>query len=332
MIRSETIDNAKFLMIFLVVFGHLIESIMNNSELIKITYLSIYSFHIPVFIILSGMLSKPECSEERTRKTIISILIPFVSFTFLYEIFNVIIHGNISNYSLNFQPYWILWFLFSLFLWKLFLPIILNFRFPILISIFISLGAGYVDSIGYFLGIAKTLYFFPFFLIGHQLSTAVLSNQLLLSMPKPLFCIILILNVAFFWWLREFPHQWLYGSFSYKRLDIDSIYGAAIRLSMYAISAISAVAVIMLIPSTKSKISKLGENSLYVYVWHGFFVNFFVSIGLIGFVGDLWPPITLTIILFGALILTFVLSTKFVAQNTQNLILNPVKNLLLNKS
>lgn len=332
MIRSGTIDNAKFLMIFLVVFGHLIEPIINNSGLIKTTYLSIYSFHMPVFIILAGMLSKPEYSIERTRKTIISILIPLISFTFLYEISNIIIHGNFSSYSIGFQPYWILWFLFSLFLWKLFLPVILNFRFPILISIAVALIAGYVDSVGFFLGISRTLYFFPFFLIGQQLTTKVLSNNLLLKIPKPIYCVVLILNVAVFWLLRDYSHQWLYGSFSYERLDVNGIYGSAIRLSMYAISIITSIAIIMLIPSTKSKISELGGNSLYVYVWHGFFVKIFVGIGLISFLGNLWAPITLTIVFLGALILTLLLSTKFVAKNTQKLILNPVNSMLLNKS
>ena len=126
----------------------------------------VYSFHIPVFILIAGALTSPEMSYNYIQKNIDSLLIPFITFTILYEVLNILSTSTVSRYTLNLQPYWILWFLFSLFIWRIILPIIMSFRFPLLFSVIVSLVAGYIEDVGYFFGISRTIYFFPFFILG----------------------------------------------------------------------------------------------------------------------------------------------------------------------
>ncbi len=328
-IRNKVLDNTKFLMILLVAYGHLLEALIDQSVVIKSIYLSIYSFHMPVFILLSGILTKIDYSQDRMEKTITSILIPFLAFTFLFETMYIMTYGKMSEYTMNFEPFWILWFLFSLFLWKMFLPVVIKFRYPITLSIIIALLAGYIDSVGYFFGLGRTLYFFPFFLIGHKLSVFVLSDERLINKPKILFISILVLNIALFGWFNNIQHQWLFGSESYSALGVDSWYAAIIRLGIYGISIITSISILMLVPSTESKISTYGSNSLYVYVWHGFFIKIFASLGLISFIWEVSSLLALWILFFIALALTIILSTEFVEKNTQRFVLKPVKNILL---
>jgi len=325
--RNPKLDNAKYLLIVIVVFGHLIELLINKNTLLKAIYLSIYSFHMPLFILIAGMLTKIIYSEKQINKTISGILIPFILFTILYEILNLFIYGNLSNYTLNFQPYWILWFLFSLFIYKILLPIIIKFKFPVLLSIITSLLAGYINSIGYSFGISRTLYFFPFFIIGYIYLDSLLLK--LNKIPKKYYIIIIFLNIIFFYYMRDMPHQWLYGSYSYGRLDMKEWFSWLIRLSFYIISFITSISVLMIIPDKELFFTKFGINSLYVYLWHGFFIKFISALGLIILIKSL-PSFALIIVIFLiALIISSFLSLTFIKNFTYNMLIKPIERILL---
>lgn len=332
MLRNNVFDKVKLLMVFLVVFGHLIEPIINQSEVIKTIYKSIYSFHMPVFIILAGVFAKSDVSENTTFKNLKTLIIPFLVFTFLYETYNIIVDGTISNYTLNWQPYWILWFLFSMFIWKVTLPIIMQFKFPLLLSIIASLSAGYASDVGYFLGISRTLYFFPFFILGYKLGPSLLSNIFLLKIPRVFYIAVLLMNIAVFWVFNDLPHLWLYGSFSYERIGNVEWYAFVIRSILYFISVISSVAILMLMPDRKSILSIRGQNSLFVYVWHGFFVKIGMYFGVMQALNNISNALALIALFTISILITALLSSGFVENLTNRFLLIPAQRLLLIKS
>lgn len=323
--RNYLLDNAKFIIIFFVVFGHMIEPLIDQSSIIKIIYLAIYSFHMPTFALISGMLSKVDLSSEEISKLVNSIIAPFIAFTFLYELFNLLIQGDISSYTKNLQPFWILWFLFSLFVWRLLLPIFLKFRFPIFIAFVVSVAAGYFESIGYFLGISRTLYFFPFFISGYKLTPSIFTHVKLRNISRFVLIGVIAANLALFSFFHDMKYQWLYGSYSYLALESYGWLAGATRIALYGLSFLTVMSILLLIPSKKMSISRKGRNSLHVYVWHGFFIKVFISTGLIGIVGQL-PAIIVLICLFAlSSVLTFMLSSALIEKSTQRFIINPVK-------
>ncbi len=328
MARNSVFDNTKFLMIFFVVFGHFIEAFLTKSDVIKTLYLSIYSFHMPVFVLLSGMLMKIEFSEHSLKKNLASLVVPLIVFTVLYEALNLFLKHEVSFYTLNLMPYWTLWFFYSLFIWKIILPMILQFRYPFLLSIVIALIAGLVNDVGYFLGVSRTLYFFPFFILGYKLGITGLSNIHLNKIPKVFYMLILVLNVAFFWYFNDYQHQWMYGSFSYERLKFGNE-GLLVRAVLYFVSFTTTLSILMLMPSKQSIISRLGENSLYVYIWHGFFVKIALHYGAVEAFKGISTVMTLMILFVLALLLTFLLSARLVATKTQSLILDPMQRLIM---
>lgn len=332
MLRNNVFDNAKLIMIFLVVFGHLIEPIIKQSEVIRTIYIIIYSVHMPIFIILAGAFTKLELSTRVLKKNIETLLIPFLVFTILYEAFNFIGHGTISNYSLNWQPYWILWFLFSMFIWKVTLPIVMQFKFPLLLSVLISLCAGYINDVGYFLGVSRTLYFFPFFILGYKLGSSFLSNNYLLMIPKVVYFSTLLVSFGVLWVFNDVPHQWLYGSFSYSRIGDVEWFSFITRSIIYCISAISSIAILMLLPDWQSKMSKSGQNSLFVYVWHGFFVKVAMYLGVMKALSDVSNILALITLFICAILITAILSRDFVANLTNKLLFIPVQRLLLQRN
>ena len=59
------IDNLKVILIFLVVFGHLIERYIDTNSTLLGVYMFIYTFHMPLFIFVSGFLSKKHLQEQK---------------------------------------------------------------------------------------------------------------------------------------------------------------------------------------------------------------------------------------------------------------------------
>jgi len=96
--RIKWIDAAKGLCIFLVVFGHCV----TREGTGKVVFLNrlIYSFHMPLFFILSGINLKTDISFlDFIKKRITRILLPTYGFTILYNICMALISIFDSNYT-----------------------------------------------------------------------------------------------------------------------------------------------------------------------------------------------------------------------------------------
>lgn len=93
--RIGNIDTAKGILIILVVIGHVLNFNAPATSAIK-TW--IYSFHMPAFFIISGLLINPEKWERQSFLTFIkhkaySLLIPYIFFEIAAGIFQVILFG-----------------------------------------------------------------------------------------------------------------------------------------------------------------------------------------------------------------------------------------------
>jgi fucose 4-O-acetylase-like acetyltransferase len=85
--RDYYFDNAKFLLIFLVVFGHLISPVKDQSELVYTIYNFIYTFHMPAFILISGYFTKGFFKKGYLRKILKKVLIPYIIFQVVYSFY-----------------------------------------------------------------------------------------------------------------------------------------------------------------------------------------------------------------------------------------------------
>ena len=101
--RDYALDNARFILVLLVVLGHLLEISVgygNNCDLYRV----IYSFHMPVLLFISGYFAKFD------KKKIIKTLLLYVFFQFMYIVFSNVLFDTNLEYQLLF-PYWLLWYL-----------------------------------------------------------------------------------------------------------------------------------------------------------------------------------------------------------------------------
>ena len=79
--RDVWLDNVKVLAILLVVVGHGVGTVRNQSELAPAVSNFIYIFHIPLFVIVSGWTARRvSASSANVMKTVLQLIVPYVIF------------------------------------------------------------------------------------------------------------------------------------------------------------------------------------------------------------------------------------------------------------
>ena len=80
--RDYLFDNLKVLLIFLVVFGHLLEKYIDKDLFLRSIYIFIFMFHMPLFIYVSGYFSKN--FDKCRRNAIKDLLVPYIVFNIIW--------------------------------------------------------------------------------------------------------------------------------------------------------------------------------------------------------------------------------------------------------
>lgn len=326
--RVNYIDNCKAILIFLVVFGHIIEPIRSKGDVYMDSYILIYSFHMPAFAFLSGIVCKLDFGHEFVKKQATSLLVPMISFTIIYELFNFIAKGDISHYSYNLQPYWMMWFLVSLFTWKLLIYPFNLLKHPIIVAIIISILAGYFKQIGYFAGLSRTIYFFPFFLFGYYCKEDLIGKVELSRRSKLIVITVFILGLAIVYALKDWNYRWYFGTRYYGYFDISFWEGSIYRLLTIALSLALTVSLVLTVGNSEGILSKVGRNSLYTFLIHGLIIKTLIELGFITKLENYLGNFTYILMLSISVIIVYITSRNKVKKFVDDYIFNSTYNIL----
>jgi fucose 4-O-acetylase-like acetyltransferase len=297
--RNIYIDNIKGALIFLIVFGHFAADSVQYSSFLNSFYTFIYIFHIPLFVFISGFLSK---NAEKNRDTAFTkflglYLFSVTGFTFfsdaLYTVFSL--GKDINSAFLLSKSIEILkdtlfsvfhatgapWYLLSLIFWRILTPYLKKKRF-IFIALLLAVAAGGVTEIGYTLSISRTIVFFPFYLLGYHFDTALFSRLTnTISKWARVLSAFVILAVIFLIQqnVLHLNYQMLYSFSSYQVCGYTFAKGAVIRIFIFALAVVISVCFLCLIPKREIKFTKWGSRSLNIYIWHMFLIP---VVGILG--------------------------------------------------
>lgn len=258
------IDSIKGVLIFLVVFGHVVfqtEQIY-NSRLISATISWIWFFHMPAFAMISGYLTNTNKHIKQHIKSCSHILITYL----LMQTILTIIYGPRDIETFFCTPQYAMWYLPALAIWRIsglkLFTIIKNDYIIILLAISIALLSGFLPTS--ILGFQRICSFFPFFILGmlfkkHNIKLMFERKYkwkawFLLSL---IFLLFLLLNKSFYTGMCNAPYKSISQLFS--------------RSSVLLIGTIMSFCFFTIIPSTKS-LSYIGRNSLFIYCYHVFFI------------------------------------------------------------
>lgn len=293
--RNTYYDNAKLILIFLVVLGHIIEMNAFDISALYSLYTFIYLFHMPAFALLSGYFSKKLSSTPKK-------LLKYTAYYIVFDLLYFWAFGN-WNYPVLIVPFSILWYLISLVLWKAVLPLFARFKYSIVIALIIGVAVGYIEQIGYVLALSRTFVFFPFFLTGYFLQEKHLER---LKTPFITAGSVLVITAALVGTnLVHIPNYWLYGSNSYASLGWTVWYAGTYRIAFYIVTSVMCIAFLTLVPKKRFVFSYMGAYTLDAYVSHGFFAFWIASSSLysnFGTIGKVFLTIGITVIMSAVLL------------------------------
>lgn len=315
-------DNARFLAVTLVIVGHALQRLTYDSPAAYAIYVAIYAFHIPLFLLVSGYFMKSEPPTVRSMLRIFTdILIPYLLLEFVWSLVKWFAKGQF-NFDPT-RPSWTLWFLLTLAAFKVMLPYLALLRWPLIISVVVSVGSGYLSGVGSTLSIARTLGFLPFFVLGWKISTMNLAETWLTlgrriwwirGAALALFALIIAVVYANTDALRSVKATaWLYYKSSYESLGFDSILAGGVRLGLLAVGVLLCAAFLSLVPRRETVFTALGAATMYIYLLHTFVLYPLRESGILtslNFADPLTVALWITGLSLASVALAFLLASK----------------------
>lgn len=211
--RNPKIDQAKGLAIFLVVMGHVLNfCFYGDNASNSFCYKIIYSFHMPLFMFLSGMVVKDSCLNLKNigmdlNKRFRTLVVPMLVIGLIYAYsFGYTIIEFFKEY--NKLGYWYLMALFSLYvLFRLYSLVIhkikkINLTREILVWVvcyllFVCAMRIFPGKISNMFCLGQACRFFPYFIMGYLFSKYKMDSILKLDKIYTLSLFIYVLAFVF---------------------------------------------------------------------------------------------------------------------------------------
>lgn len=296
--RNLKLDNAKGILITLVVIGHMLLPIQGTTRSVTNFFYMIYTFHMPAFVFISGLLAqriytrvpKPRFNGRRWCSTLWLYLL----FQFILFFSEIPAYGRTTRFPDFLHTSGAPWYLLALLFWYLMIPFFYAYRnFPysliawILLTI-MSLAGGYLASgalagLGDFLALDRVIAFAPFFFAGYFIGPERLMRFLkkkrgivLLLTALGLLCFVLIGTQTFD---RLLPYKnVVYGAWYYRfhpEQNPAAFPGALasqlwlIRLAWFLVSGLMSFALLALMPNRRLPlVTTIGQRTLQIYILH----------------------------------------------------------------
>lgn len=153
---SCLIDNIKVLLIFLVVFNHIIAfNLVKVDTVVRYVWYAITIFHMPAFVFISGYLSK---KPQNVLKNFKNLLIPYVlGYTLTW--YSQIWLGRSVDYEILRPTGSVMWYILALFIYRLTIEALGKIRFIVPLSILFALWAGTRPEFTTFLSSSRIVVF-----------------------------------------------------------------------------------------------------------------------------------------------------------------------------
>ena len=264
---SCLIDNIKVLLIFLVVFNHIIAfNLVKADTVVRYVWYAITIFHMPAFVFISGYLSK---KPQNVLKNFKNLLIPYVlGYTLTW--YSQIWLGRSVDYEILRPTGSVMWYILALFIYRLTIEALGKIRFIVPLSILFALWAGTRPEFTTFLSSSRIVVFFPFFVAGYlwksEYITAIrkfkgkwilvaISGVLLWAIPN--YMIPNEMGIAIF-----------RGNHGYQLCGLTDPQGVILRLLMYLVSLVVVYTMLALVPDIKLPLTYVGRHTMGIYFFH----------------------------------------------------------------
>ncbi|HEX4444554.1 MAG TPA: acyltransferase family protein [Galbitalea sp.] len=276
--RSPYWDNARFAAIFLVIVGHATLKLISASDVAYSLYLFVYVFQVPAFVLVSGYFAKATPpGVPQLKRLFTDLVVPYLIFETLWSGIHFCISGHLKlDYT---TAWWTLWFLLALCIWRVVLPYLVILRYPLLISVALSVGAGYLSSFDDTFSLSRAVALLPFFVLGWKLRQWNIADRWLSLRAGivwrwragaiALFVgLAVVAAVGIVEWRHLLLRRFLLYDESYASFGYAEWWAGALRLGFIGLGALCCFALLALMPRGKTWFSGLGTRTMYIYLLH----------------------------------------------------------------
>jgi fucose 4-O-acetylase-like acetyltransferase len=315
--RDPFFDNAKLLLVSLVVVGHA-WVMMPDAPSSFPAYTFLYAWHVPAFVIVTGYLSRSfRFTRSHLRKLVTTVVAPYLVFETLLAAFRIVIGKESMGSPLYIDPHWPMWYLAVLFLWRLSTPLLLRVPQPLVVAVVVSLLGGLVESD--VLDVSRATGLLPFFVLGLVMTRDHFDRLAETRVRVWAFAALALAFVVSAFVAKPMNIEWLYWRSSYDAMNAEVWEGLAGRFGMILVAGVLALAALSLMPRSYRWFTPLGAASLVVYLCHGFFVKAAQYAGVGGLVEH--DEVTAFVLITGAaVLLALALSATPVAKRLNKLV------------
>lgn len=283
--RDPFWDALKFVLICLVVLGHVVEFWnLNGSHIDMALYNTIFAFHMPLFVFVSGRFSHIS-DRKRYRNGIFRLLETYVVFQLLRYLIPVVVgptfawiaQGRNFGWDCLITPNWVLWYLLALVWWRLavyWLPARwLEKRGAVMaITVAVSLAVGFIPVTTEF-AFQRTFTFLPFFALGYY-SKDIDVKRIVDRVPLWLAIAILASVFVIFLFVIDTSMASVFCARSYYdmpggELSLSLLGG---RCAFLVLAVVMSVMVMRIVPAN-AQLARWGGSTLFIYIYHSFLVG-----------------------------------------------------------
>ncbi|MFJ4867265.1 acyltransferase family protein [Streptomyces sp. NPDC088757] len=271
--RDPYFDNAKYLAILLVALGHVLPVVVEGSRATRALYMLVYAFHMPVFVLVSGHLSRSYRGRpDQLRRLLTGVALPYLVFEVAYTL--LIRWGAQPErpYSLL-QPSYLMWFLMALFVWRLTAPFWAVVRWPVAVSLGIAALASVTPDLDGVMDMQRVLQLLPFFVIGLRMRPE--HFRLLRRRPVRVAAVLVLAGaLPFTYWATASIHmRWFYRNVSAQEMGVAWWPGLVRVGALFVCAVILTAAFLALVPGRRLWCTVLGSGTICGYLLHGFLIR-----------------------------------------------------------
>ncbi|KWX85027.1 fucose 4-O-acetylase [Paenibacillus riograndensis] len=287
--RGETFFlNLRFMLIVTVFAGNAIEPLIQSLSGMHRLYLWIFSFHMPLFVLVTGYFAGKSLTGAAGRRMLLQIGLQYLIFQTLYSVLDVSIFHVRNIHHSFFAPYLLLWFLASHACWRLLMLGLGRWSraAQIIFSVSAGIAVGYLQLDGIWFSISRTFVYLPFFVIGYHFSfeafVRIYNKYVKIAAAAPSVLLPLLLGMLG----SERRLGCVYGSMTYMQCDASAWAAVVCRRGMYGLQLAASLAFRVWVPHRLSRMTEWGRRTLYVFLLHGFVVRLAAVSGIYAYLGN----------------------------------------------
>lgn len=281
--RDYWFDNAKAILIILVVVAHMAENLVSGTSFeggkpawLITLYRGIYIFHMPVFLVVSGRFAKNRINRNDWVTVINKLIVPYLVLqTVMMVFYSFTGYASVSGFS-YLSPLFGTWYIITIAVYQLITPHFRKVKGFFVISLIVAIGMQFGEAVPKG-GFMRLFTYYPFFLVGY------LTADWDLSFCKKTW--FRILSVMAF--VVLFAVVWIKPSyFPVGALTLKRVYTAAAEffkgmgeweflaytLCHYAVGILFFFFIMGITPAKKNFFTHVGTQSTYVYMLHLFII------------------------------------------------------------